>query len=596
MRANGSAIRREQVRILLAALPAVVVAYLIAGLVGSFSERPWFVALALLPVGLTVAVLGWPLVRHRRLLLGGGFLGFFVAYCLFFSIAAATRVLDGRRAALAGFEAESPSNVLRLSRVGDWHYLFARAAPPANDILVITLPSFERRPVEEARQAQAALIRIALEREAKGIAFDYHVEQTSNADRILCFWIDRAERARVPVVYGYRVKFDGGTESIQPMAPTLASCIAKERRGALTGLREADGFVRMVPTSHARDTLLRSFSYRIATVLAGGGLLSDMGLTQYVRPSAGPIVIEGTPDSADLELFRARFVLVGSFQPSDVHATPYGRIPGVLIHAFAAHGLRAHHYIRRLDALWLLPGIVLLCYLLTLLQARGGGIRPLLAAAAILSIAVATAAAIAVRAGLVWIDASYPLVAIWGLTGILSGGAVLQQGRLRARVADVAGRSIEAPDASAVVVPEAFDVFLSHNSKDDDVVRELGSALRARQLRVWLDEWELVPGRPWQEAVEQAIATTRSAAVLVGVAGLGPWEVSEMRACLELCVERHMPVIPVLLPGAPVKPTLPLFLRRFTWVDLREGLSEAGLDRLQWGITGIKPHHRPPSR
>ncbi|MGH7552945.1 MAG: toll/interleukin-1 receptor domain-containing protein, partial [Longimicrobiales bacterium] len=106
----------------------------------------------------------------------------------------------------------------------------------------------------------------------------------------------------------------------------------------------------------------------------------------------------------------------------------------------------------------------------------------------------------------------------------------------------------------------------------------------------------LVPGRPWQEAVEEAIATTRSTAVLVGTAGLGPWEVSEMRACLELCVERSMPVIPVLLPGAPAKPTLPLFLRRFTWVDLREGLSQDGLDRLEWGITGIKPRQPPSSR
>ncbi|MGH7553182.1 MAG: CHASE2 domain-containing protein, partial [Longimicrobiales bacterium] len=424
MRTNASAIRREQIRILLTALPAVVVAYLIAGLVGSFSDRPWIVTIALLPLGLTIGVLGWPLVRHRRLLLGGGFLGFFVAYCLFFSIAAATRVLDGKRAALAGFEAETPSNVLRLSRIGDWHYLFARKAPPANDLVVVTLPSFEGQPAEEARFVQATLIKIALNREAKGIAFDYHVEQPSAVDGILCSSIGDAERAGIPVVYGYRVEFDGGNGRRRPMAPQLAQCIARERQGALTGLREADGFVRMVPTSHARDTLLRSFSHRIAALLAGTGPLPDVGLVQYVQPPTPPRVIEGEPDSAEAEQFRDRFVLVGSSRPGDVHATPFGRVPGVMIHALAAHSLRAQHYIRRLDALWLLPGIVLLCYLLTLLQARGGGVRPLLAAAAILSVATMTAAAIAVRAGLVWIDASYPLVAIWGLTGLLSGGAM----------------------------------------------------------------------------------------------------------------------------------------------------------------------------
>ena len=32
-----------------------------------------------------------------------------------------------------------------------------------------------------------------------------------------------------------------------------------------------------------------------------------------------------------------------------------------------------------------------------------------------------------------------------------------------------------------------------------------------------------------------------------------------------------------------------LFLKAFTWVDLRGGLTDDGLDRLQWGITGQKP-------
>jgi len=51
-------------------------------------------------------------------------------------------------------------------------------------------------------------------------------------------------------------------------------------------------------------------------------------------------------------------------------------------------------------------------------------------------------------------------------------------------------------------------------------------------------------------------------------------------------VERKLPVIPVLLPGAPEQPELPLFLKAFTWVDLRKGLSSDGLERLVWGITG----------
>ncbi|HSS48239.1 MAG TPA: toll/interleukin-1 receptor domain-containing protein [Thermoanaerobaculia bacterium] len=39
---------------------------------------------------------------------------------------------------------------------------------------------------------------------------------------------------------------------------------------------------------------------------------------------------------------------------------------------------------------------------------------------------------------------------------------------------------------------KSFDVFLSHSSKDKPAVRKLAETLRARGLKVWLDEWELV--------------------------------------------------------------------------------------------------------
>lgn len=162
---------------------------------------------------------------------------------------------------------------------------------------------------------------------------------------------------------------------------------------------------------------------------------------------------------------------------------------------------------------------------------------------------------------------------------------MLEQGVLTAEA--MAYSALPHVDVSPAEPP--FDVFLSHNSKDKPAVRELAEALRASGLRVWLDEWELVPGRTWQEAIEDIIRTARAAAVLVGADGLGPWEIPEMRACLSEFTSRELPVIPVILPGAPAKPALPLFLNRFTWVDLRGGLDQAGLERLVWGITGRKP-------
>jgi nucleotide-binding universal stress UspA family protein len=150
----------------------------------------------------------------------------------------------------------------------------------------------------------------------------------------------------------------------------------------------------------------------------------------------------------------------------------------------------------------------------------------------------------------------------------------------------------------AATTKRQFDVFLSHSSKDKPTVRKLAEELETRGLKVWLDEWELVPGRPWEQALEEIIQEAKSAVVLVGAEGIGPWEAPEIYACLSEFVKRQLPVIPVLLPGAPKQPVLPLFLRHMTWVDFRGGLTSESLNRLQWGITGQKasPSTRPRSR
>ena len=53
----------------------------------------------------------------------------------------------------------------------------------------------------------------------------------------------------------------------------------------------------------------------------------------------------------------------------------------------------------------------------------------------------------------------------------------------------------------------AHDVFLSHSSKDKEVVRAVAERLPADGLRVWLDDWEIRPGdslSPWGAGVRAA--------------------------------------------------------------------------------------------
>ena len=109
-----------------------------------------------------------------------------------------------------------------------------------------------------------------------------------------------------------------------------------------------------------------------------------------------------------------------------------------------------------------------------------------------------------------------------------------------------------------------FHVFLSHNSKNKPRAHELKRLLAERGLNVWLDEDELRPGGSWQKALEEAIKTSESVAVLVGEDGLGPWQDEEMQAALRRAVNNKRPVIPVLLPGSPGETKLPLFLENRT--------------------------------
>jgi hypothetical protein len=135
-----------------------------------------------------------------------------------------------------------------------------------------------------------------------------------------------------------------------------------------------------------------------------------------------------------------------------------------------------------------------------------------------------------------------------------------------------------------------FDVFLCHNGADKPAVRAIARALRARGLLPWLDEWELPPGQPWQPLLEQQIEHIGSAAVFVGLAGVGPWQEQEIYGFLREFVARRAPVIPVLLDNAPSAPDLPVFLRAMTYVDFR--LREPDpMQRLEWGVTGVRPDY-----
>jgi hypothetical protein len=143
-----------------------------------------------------------------------------------------------------------------------------------------------------------------------------------------------------------------------------------------------------------------------------------------------------------------------------------------------------------------------------------------------------------------------------------------------------------------------FDTLLSHNSTDKPAVEQLAARLRDEGVSVWFDKWNLIPGEPWQDAIERALANSRSVAVFLGPDGLGPWHQLEMRAALsqQVDAQRGFRVIPVLLPGATAATSanLPAFLKQLTWVQFGDTLDDAeAWRRLLAGIRGQAPGYVP---
>src|SRR5271166_57884 len=136
-------------------------------------------------------------------------------------------------------------------------------------------------------------------------------------------------------------------------------------------------------------------------------------------------------------------------------------------------------------------------------------------------------------------------------------------------------------------------VFLSYSTGDKPIVEELARRLRDKEkIHCWLDKWNLVPGAPWQPAIETALQESESCAVFVGPEGLGPWQTEEMRLAINRRVcdrQQRFRVIPVLLPGAK-RDSLPALLVNTTWVEFRDSIDDPdAFRRLVWGIRGVAP-------
>ena len=143
-------------------------------------------------------------------------------------------------------------------------------------------------------------------------------------------------------------------------------------------------------------------------------------------------------------------------------------------------------------------------------------------------------------------------------------------------------------------------VFISHSTRDDDVVERLRQALDDQDVPTWTDARELTAGDALEEEIQHAIRSARHFVVVLSLEALqSPWVQKEVRFARKVREDRPgFKIIPLLLnpigPGA-----LPLFFDREP-VALQLEIAPGGLSEAMPGLLAAlglrapeQPHTRP---
>src|SRR5215208_2438205 len=138
------------------------------------------------------------------------------------------------------------------------------------------------------------------------------------------------------------------------------------------------------------------------------------------------------------------------------------------------------------------------------------------------------------------------------------------------------------------------DLFVSHNSKDKTFIDYIAKRLNDEyDVELWLDKWSLEAAVDWAPAIEKALQTCDSCAVVLGANGWGPHHLGEAQLALKR--KREYPnfrVIPILLPGASYENMQVLgdFFQQVHRVEFTgDGPEEEAFQRLWATIRGEAP-------
>jgi hypothetical protein len=378
------------------------------------------------------AWLSWVLLRRSRTdILNWRVIGFLAIYCSVFALASTSDLLVWRRMPQA-YEGEAGSGRGWLLPVtaGDWRYWLAPASTSKpNNPVVILLDHPVNATREWLRWQDRRVLEIARKGGAQGLAFDVAFAGATDIDPLFC---QSVNAAGFPVLSTYELRKDKllGLYAMVPEKQQL-TCLPIASQAHAMGIAEADERVRSIPLFwNGVKGKQPALSVRVAQCIHSNCNSDDLPvpnerLLRFLQPGPKALTIIAPDQLAALErnpsVLHDRFLLVGDAAEADRFRTPFGRLPGTVVHGYAVDALLSAHYIKRPSA-WLSVFIVFAsCYVLTLLAAERLKTQALLLAAVGITVGVVALAAAAMYFSAVWLDVIYTVVAVWLLLPLLLG-------------------------------------------------------------------------------------------------------------------------------------------------------------------------------
>ena len=130
----------------------------------------------------------------------------------------------------------------------------------------------------------------------------------------------------------------------------------------------------------------------------------------------------------------------------------------------------------------------------------------------------------------------------------------------------------------------AFDVFISHSTKDKLVADAACAALEAAHIRCWIAPRDILPGADWSASIIDALDQCRA---LVLIFSANANESPQIRNEVVHAVQRGVPVIPVRIEDIAPAKSLAYFMGAVHWLDALSPPIEDHLKRLAESVRAM---------